>query len=248
MQRLHLLSIINQNVSWLAAFALREQFFIQFSAFYFEHNLDLRRGLGFAIIRLHFQRLKVTACDDEWMLPAKVATKVATKVSIFVRLLVKWSFNQSPFHVFPFFRCREQEEGEEAVVYEGNQQWEGYSMDLIEAISKILHFQYRFELVPDGEWLQASQRNENLVAFRFRREVRLIQQSHEAVGWPREASIRSGESLTTSNENRDEKMNLMQNQWWPRVCRLPLRPLLDICILLPRKIAVAPRKRREILR
>lgn len=45
-------------------------------------------------------------------------------------------------------KCREQEEG---VVYEGNNQWEGYSMDLIDAISKILHFQYRFELVSDGK-------------------------------------------------------------------------------------------------
>lgn len=57
----------------------------------------------------------------------------------------------SDFKFSRFFQCREPEEGEEAVVYEGNQQWEGYSMDLIEAISKILHFQYRFELVPDGE-------------------------------------------------------------------------------------------------
>lgn len=42
-------------------------------------------------------------------------------------------------------------EAEDDVVYEGNQRWEGYSMDLIDAISKILHFQYTFELVPDGE-------------------------------------------------------------------------------------------------
>lgn len=51
------------------------------------------------------------------------------------------------------YTCREQEEG---VVYEGNQQWEGYSLDLIDAISKILHFQYRFELVPDGTNLKIS--------------------------------------------------------------------------------------------
>lgn len=42
-------------------------------------------------------------------------------------------------------------EAEEGVELEGNARLEGYSMDLIDAISKILHFQYRFELVPDGE-------------------------------------------------------------------------------------------------
>lgn len=61
------------------------------------------------------------------------------------------------FH-FSFVIFREPEDG---VVYEGNQQWEGFSMDLIDAISKILHFQYRFELVPDGKhkkraWIRLS--------------------------------------------------------------------------------------------
>ncbi|CRL04875.1 CLUMA_CG017927, isoform A [Clunio marinus] len=49
----------------------------------------------------------------------------------------------------PFLMWREVENG---VIYEGNHQWEGFSMDLIDAISKILHFHYRFELVPDGKY------------------------------------------------------------------------------------------------
>ena len=48
-------------------------------------------------------------------------------------------------------------EDEEGVTHEGNSRYVGYSIDLIDAISKILHFQYRFELVP-GE-------NEMLVTF-----------------------------------------------------------------------------------
>lgn len=38
----------------------------------------------------------------------------------------------------------------EDVVYEGNDRFEGYSMDLIDEISKILGFKYVFELVPDN--------------------------------------------------------------------------------------------------
>lgn len=34
-------------------------------------------------------------------------------------------------------------------MYEGNDRFEGYSIDLIDAISKILGFKYVFELVPD---------------------------------------------------------------------------------------------------
>lgn len=36
------------------------------------------------------------------------------------------------------------------VVYEGNDRFEGYSIDLIDGISKILGFKYVFELVPDN--------------------------------------------------------------------------------------------------
>lgn len=52
------------------------------------------------------------------------------------------------FNFIKFIFSREEEDGEE---YEGNERWEGYSMDLINEISKILHFQYRFEIVPDGK-------------------------------------------------------------------------------------------------
>jgi hypothetical protein len=52
------------------------------------------------------------------------------------------------FHFVTFHFIREEEDG---VTYEGNHRFEGYSMDLIDAISKILHFQYTFELVPDGK-------------------------------------------------------------------------------------------------
>jgi len=48
-----------------------------------------------------------------------------------------------------FFPHRKSEDGE---VYEGNHRLQGYSLDLIDAISKILHFNYRFEIVPDGKY------------------------------------------------------------------------------------------------
>lgn len=35
---------------------------------------------------------------------------------------------------------------------EGNARFEGYAMDLIDGISKILNFTYRFELVEDGKY------------------------------------------------------------------------------------------------
>lgn len=34
----------------------------------------------------------------------------------------------------------------------GNDRFEGYSLDLIDAISKILNFTYSFELVPDNNY------------------------------------------------------------------------------------------------
>ncbi|KAL7026717.1 hypothetical protein ACKWTF_005135 [Chironomus riparius] len=49
----------------------------------------------------------------------------------------------------PFLDYRKSEDGE---VFEGNQRLQGYSLDLIDAISKILHFNYRFEIVPDGKY------------------------------------------------------------------------------------------------
>jgi glutamate receptor, ionotropic, invertebrate len=45
--------------------------------------------------------------------------------------------------------CRQSVNGE---IFEGNQRFEGYSLDLIDAISKVLHFNYRFELVPDKNY------------------------------------------------------------------------------------------------
>ncbi|XP_037042024.1 glutamate receptor ionotropic, kainate 2-like [Bradysia coprophila] len=47
----------------------------------------------------------------------------------------------------PFFKNRTAEEGE---VLEGNDRYEGYSVDLIDMISKVLGFKYQFEVVPDG--------------------------------------------------------------------------------------------------
>lgn len=41
-------------------------------------------------------------------------------------------------------------EKEEGVVYEGNDRFEGYSIDLIDGIAKILGFKYVFEIVPDN--------------------------------------------------------------------------------------------------
>lgn len=41
---------------------------------------------------------------------------------------------------------------EEGVTHEGNDRFIGYSIDLIDGISKILGFKYVFELVPDGAY------------------------------------------------------------------------------------------------
>lgn len=41
---------------------------------------------------------------------------------------------------------------EEGVVYEGNDRYEGYSIDLIDAIAKHLGFKYIFEIVPDNAY------------------------------------------------------------------------------------------------
>jgi ionotropic glutamate receptor len=35
---------------------------------------------------------------------------------------------------------------------DGNNRFEGYSLDLIDSIAKQLNFTYRFELVPDGKY------------------------------------------------------------------------------------------------
>lgn len=37
-------------------------------------------------------------------------------------------------------------------IYEGNDRFEGYSMDLIDAIARELKFQYRFELSPNNKY------------------------------------------------------------------------------------------------
>ncbi|XP_050099710.1 glutamate receptor ionotropic, kainate 2-like isoform X2 [Anopheles aquasalis] len=49
----------------------------------------------------------------------------------------------------PFLMHKEKKEGE---FLEGNNRFEGYSLELIDGISKILGFQYRMELVPDGKY------------------------------------------------------------------------------------------------
>lgn len=45
--------------------------------------------------------------------------------------------------------CREKKEGE---YFEGNDKYEGYSLDLIDGIAKILGFHYKFEIVPDNAY------------------------------------------------------------------------------------------------
>ncbi|XP_055588380.1 glutamate receptor ionotropic, kainate 2-like [Uranotaenia lowii] len=49
----------------------------------------------------------------------------------------------------PFLTWKEKKEGE---YLEGNNRFEGYSLELIDGISKILGFQYRMELVPDNRY------------------------------------------------------------------------------------------------
>lgn len=40
----------------------------------------------------------------------------------------------------------------EGEVLEGNARFEGYSLDLIDAVAKHIGFKYRFELTPDGRY------------------------------------------------------------------------------------------------
>uniref|UniRef100_A0A336KHH4 CSON010578 protein n=1 Tax=Culicoides sonorensis TaxID=179676 RepID=A0A336KHH4_CULSO len=49
----------------------------------------------------------------------------------------------------PFLMMREPEEGE---ILEGNARYEGYSMDLIKEVARVLGFKFRFELAPDGKY------------------------------------------------------------------------------------------------
>lgn len=68
-------------------------------------------------------------------------------------------------------------------------------MDLIDAISKILHFQYRFELVPDGK-VSTKVQIVSLYCFFVPRQVRVVQQNKQAVGRSGEAFIGSSKSLS----------------------------------------------------
>lgn len=49
----------------------------------------------------------------------------------------------------PFLTLRIPEEGE---VLQGNARYEGYSMDLIDNIAKMLNFKYEFRMSPDGKY------------------------------------------------------------------------------------------------
>lgn len=49
----------------------------------------------------------------------------------------------------PFLKYREAPDGE---VLEGNDRYEGYSMDLIAGIAELLNISFRFELTPDGKY------------------------------------------------------------------------------------------------
>lgn len=52
----------------------------------------------------------------------------------------------------PYLRLREQPPDAAATPLAGNQRYEGYSMDLIDAIANLLQFRYRFELVADNAY------------------------------------------------------------------------------------------------
>lgn len=41
---------------------------------------------------------------------------------------------------------------EDGVHYNGNSRYEGYNIDLLDEISKILNFTYKIEIVPDGKY------------------------------------------------------------------------------------------------
>ncbi|TMW39962.1 hypothetical protein DOY81_014957, partial [Sarcophaga bullata] len=43
-------------------------------------------------------------------------------------------------------------EPKDGEILEGNARYEGYSMDLIDAIAKFLNFKYEFQLAPDGKY------------------------------------------------------------------------------------------------
>lgn len=49
----------------------------------------------------------------------------------------------------PYLRHRKPNEGE---VLTGNDRYEGYSMDLIQGLSEILNFTFRFHLAEDGKY------------------------------------------------------------------------------------------------
>jgi len=49
----------------------------------------------------------------------------------------------------PFLTLREAEEGE---ILRGNARYEGYSIDLIDEIAKMLNFKYEFRMSPDGKY------------------------------------------------------------------------------------------------
>ncbi len=49
-----------------------------------------------------------------------------------------------------YFIDRKLEKGEEGE-YQGNERFEGYSLDVIDAISRIIGFTYRIDIVPDNK-------------------------------------------------------------------------------------------------
>lgn len=50
---------------------------------------------------------------------------------------------------FSFVSFREAKDGE---ILEGNARYEGYSLDLIDHIARLLNFKYEFHLTPDGRY------------------------------------------------------------------------------------------------
>lgn len=90
---------------------------------------------------------KIAVWDHEQgVVPTRDISEVYTKISQSLHnktLIVSSRIGK------PFLRMREPEDGEILV---GNDRYEGYSMDLIDAISKILGFKYVFELTPDNRY------------------------------------------------------------------------------------------------
>jgi len=80
------------------------------------------------------------------LIPKKKLSKLKT-ITRYKHILFKTNFQLVSLQSSPY--CMRKDSSEQL---SGNDQFEGYAIDLIEEISKILGFNYTFKLVPDGRY------------------------------------------------------------------------------------------------